>query len=149
VWIDQEVWRLLSRRFLRASNTPNHEDKRMRLTRNFTDDEFKCPCCGKLLDSLPFRSFVAKLQDARNIAGIPFVITSGCRCLKHNEAVGSKPDSSHLMGIAADIRTRTLWERFSVIDGLMKAGFVRFGIGQKHIHVDIDLCKPQRLIWLL
>lgn len=120
----------------------------MRLTKNFTDDEFKCPCCGKLLDSLPFRAFIAKLQDARNIAGIPFVITSGYRCLKHNKAVGGEPDSSHLVGVAADIRTWTLLERFSIINGLMKAGFTRFGIGQKHVHVDMDVWKPQRLIWL-
>jgi zinc D-Ala-D-Ala carboxypeptidase len=120
----------------------------MRLTKNFTDDEFKCPCCGKLLDSLPFRAFIAKLQDARNIAGIPFVITSGYRCLKHNKAVGGKPDSSHLMSVAVDIRIRTSSERFLIIGGLMKAGFARLGIGQKHIHVDMDVCKPQRLIWL-
>ena len=120
----------------------------MRLTKNFTDDEFKCPCCGKLLDSLPFRAFIAKLQDARNIAGIPFVITSGYRCLKHNKAVGGEPDSSHLVGVAADIRTRTLLERFSIINGLMKAGFTRLGIGKKHVHVDMDVWKPQRLIWL-
>ncbi len=120
----------------------------MQLTRNFTDDEFKCPCCGGYTDSLPFRAFLAKLQDARSVAGIPFIITSGYRCPKHNKEVGGKSDSSHLKGIAADILVHTASERFIVTNGLIKAGFVRIGVGQNFIHVDMDVSKPQRLMWI-
>jgi zinc D-Ala-D-Ala carboxypeptidase len=120
----------------------------MQLTENFTDDEFKCPCCGQFIDSLPFRAFLAKLQDARNIAGTPFVITSGYRCPKHNAEVGGKADSSHLKGIAVDIRTHISPDRFAIINGLIKAGFERVGIGSNFIHVDMDTVKPQRLMWI-
>jgi len=120
----------------------------MKLTRNFTDDEFRCPCCGKFVDSLPFRAFLARLQDARHIAGIPFVITSGYRCPEHNSVVGGKTDSSHLKGIAADIRAHIASERFAIINGLIKAGFERFGIGRDFVHVDTDMSKPSRLIWI-
>jgi len=120
----------------------------MRLTKNFTDDEFRCPCCGEIVDSLTFRAFLAKLQDARNLACIPFVITSGYRCKSHNKAIGGKADSSHLKGLAADIRAQTSSERFAIVDGLIKAGFVRVGIGKSFVHVDMDSSKPQRLMWV-
>ena len=120
----------------------------MRLTRNFTDDEFECLCCGYFLDSLPFRAFLVKLQNARDVACIPFVITSGYRCPEHNKAVRGKRDSSHLRGLAADIRVQTSSDRFIIVEGLMKAGFERIGIGREFIHVDMDISKPQRLIWI-
>lgn len=120
----------------------------MQLTRDFTDEEFKCPCCGELLDSLPFRAFLAKLQDARSMARTPFVITSGYRCPKHNKTVRGERDSSHLKGLAADIRAQTSSERFAIVDGLIKAGFTRIGIGRNFTHVDMDISKPQLVMWL-
>lgn len=116
----------------------------MRLTQNFTDEEFGCPCCGKKNISLPF---VQKLQIARDTASIPFVITSGYRCQNHNAEVGGKADSSHLKGVAADIAAQTSSQRFAIVDGLIKAGFERIGIGSNFIHVDMDESKPQRLMW--
>jgi zinc D-Ala-D-Ala carboxypeptidase len=116
----------------------------MQITENFTDDEFKCPCCGKKDISMPF---VQKLQTARDIASIPFAITSGYRCPKHNAEVGGTANSSHLKGMAADIRTRTSSERFAIVDGLLKAGFERIGIGSNFVHVDIDESKPPRVMW--
>ncbi len=120
----------------------------MQLTPNFTDTEFECACCGELLDGLPFRRFISKLQRARLFANAPFVITSGYRCPKHNAAVGGKMNSSHLKGLAADIRVQSSGNRFTVIEGLIKAGFERIGIGREFVHVDMDGSKPQRLIWV-
>jgi len=120
----------------------------MRLTKNFNRDEFVCPCCRAFVDSLAFRAFVARLQYAREQAGIPFVITSGYRCAEHNKAVGGKGDSSHLKGLAADIRAQTSLERFKIIDGLIRAGLTRIGIAKTFIHVDISTDKPQRRMWV-
>ena len=117
----------------------------MRLTSNFTVDEFECPCCGKKTINTPF---VHRLQVAREIASVPFVINSGYRCPEHNRAIGGKEDSSHPKGVAADIRARTPWERFSITNGLMKAGFERIGMGRDFIHVDMDIGKRQSQMWV-
>ena len=58
----------------------------------FTLDEFDCPShegSGVNMDS----SFLAKLEEAREIAGIPFRITSGYRTKEHNTYVGGVPNS--------------------------------------------------------
>lgn len=119
----------------------------MRLSKNFTDEEFKCPCCGEFVDSLPFRAFLAKLQEARTAARTPFVVTSGYRCPKHNEAVGGSLDSSHIRGLAADIRTSDSRSRFRIVTGLIAAGLLRIGVAGTFIHVDMDCTKAQGLMW--
>ena len=117
-------------------------------TKNFSEAEFYCQCgCGAYKTR---RAFITRLQYARTQAGIPMIINSGCRCVKHNEAVGGKPNSWHLSGHAADIcadpeRLRKYGISISkaeimglVIPGLLKAGFKRIGIyfEQGFIHVD-------------
>lgn len=120
----------------------------MQLTKNFTDDEFRCKCgCNTLIDTPEFRSFVARLQAARTLAGIPFVINSGYRCEKHNAEVGSKPDSSHRRAIAADIETKTLKARFRILKSLYYVGFTRMGIKEGFLHVDDTPDKVQDILW--
>lgn len=116
-------------------------------TQFFTDAEFVCKCgCGELINKDTLILFMYKLDVARGIAGIPFVINSGHRCANHNQAVGGEPDSAHLV-IAADIKVETSSERFTIVDSLRKAGFNRIGLSQKFIHVDDDKAKPKNLIW--
>ena len=45
----------------------------------------------------------AVLDPAREALGKPIVVTSGFRCMVHNTAVGSKPTSQHIRGMAADL----------------------------------------------
>jgi zinc D-Ala-D-Ala carboxypeptidase len=110
----------------------------------FKKEEFTCPCCGvnKIKDEL-----IEKLDKAREIARVPFVITSGFRCPKHNKEIGGSPTSSHLKGLAADIKTTNSKERFKILDSLLKVGFKRVGIGEEFIHADIDEDKTQMLVW--
>jgi len=117
----------------------------MQLTRNFHEDEFKCRCgCGfTFIES----SFITPLQNARDIADIPFVIKSGCRCKAHNKAVGGKEDSAHLR-MAADIRTATSAERFKIVQALLAVGFTRIGMHEGFVHVDNNRSKPSGVIWL-
>jgi len=111
----------------------------------FNMQEFKCRCCGKVeIDP----KLVDMLDMAREIAGVPFFITSGYRCPKHNAEVGGSPTSSHLKGKAADIRVHNNWDRYKILEGLIKAGFKRIGIAEKFIHADIDETKPQYVVWL-
>lgn len=111
----------------------------------FTLDEFDCPSLpnsGKNMDS----SFLAKLEQAREIAGIPFKITSGYRTKAHNEEVGGVPNSSHLIGVASDIAVSSGSERYTILNALIKAGFKRIGVAKTFIHCDTDPNKSNS-VW--
>jgi uncharacterized protein YcbK (DUF882 family) len=92
--------------------------------------------------------FISTLQTARNLAGIPFRINSGYRCRRHNRAVDGSRNSSHLTGLAADIRVESSRERFLIVSALKAAGFTRIGIGDTFIHADMDGKKTGKLMWL-
>ena len=79
------------------------EDKTS-LTKNFARYEFQCPCgCGQQsLDT----ELAEKLQIIRDKLGKPIKITSGYRCLKHNQAVNGGTNSRHRYGMAADWRMK-------------------------------------------
>lgn len=129
----------------------------MRITRNFTDDEFRCKgvnCgCGNI--ERTNREFVAKLQVARNIAGIPFHISSGGRCRNHNRTAGGVEDSAHIFddnteSKAADIRAASNNQRFVIVSALLEAGFTRIGIDKDKgfVHVDDDGSKTPDVMWV-
>lgn len=94
------------------------------------------------------RKFLEMLQEARTIADVPFSINSGYRTKKHNLRVGGTPNSSHLKGLACDIKCTTSNRRAIILNALIKVGFKRIGIGNTFIHVDIDEDKPQNVYWL-
>ncbi len=111
----------------------------------FTLDEFDCPNLpnsGVNMDS----DFLAKLEQAREIAGIPFKITSGYRTKERNEQVGGVPNSSHLIGVAADIAVGSGNERYVILNALIKAGFKRLGVAKSFIHCDTDPNKSNS-VW--
>lgn len=116
-----------------------------RVSKYFSPQEFQCRCgCG--LENMDDK-FLLRLLEARLWAkDVQFVISSGCRCKSHNRTVGGNPWSSHLYGLAADIKVTDGHSRFIILKSLMTAGFNRFGIGQNFIHVDSNLSKPE-VIW--
>lgn len=93
-------------------------------------------------------NLVLMLDKAREIAGIPFVITSGLRDKRKNDEVGGVENSAHLSGLAVDIRCACSDDRFDMIKALLEAGFKRLGIYEGHIHADNDLTKPAPVIFL-
>jgi len=99
---------------------------------HFKRSDFACPCCSKekMKDNV-----LIKLQTARVIADIPFIISSGYRCEKHNKEVGSTAEN-HTRGEAFDIYCAESWLRIKIIVGLILAGFRRIGIHKTFIHVD-------------
>ncbi len=114
----------------------------------FTEKEFDCNC-GKCISKVRMSVALLRLLDnARHIALVPFHITSGIRCPAHNKAVGSKRTSSHLTGMAADIKCTSSAKRHAILYALMKVGMPRVGIREDFIHVDVDPNKPGGLIWL-
>lgn len=111
----------------------------------FSKDELACKCgCGFNVSP----DLVEKLNEARFLARIPFVITSGARCEEHNEKVGGSPNSSHKKGLAADIKATTSSQRFRIAAALMQVGFTRIGVYKTFIHADIDPSKVTEVLWI-
>ncbi len=115
------------------------------LTAHFSVNEFECLCCGKVDNLDP--ELVRRLETARAIAGIPFIINSGVRCQWHNTFVGGAAGSQHLVGKAAHIGIAGSEQRFIVLDAIKGSGFKRIGIASTFIHVDV---RPDATpaIWL-
>ena len=119
--------------------------------KHFTYKEFDCKGGVGKGESMK-EDFVCLLDDAREIAGIPFKITSGFRTPEYNQQLidkgykGSKT-SSHLKGVAADIEAKTSKQKYNIITALLEVGISRIGIGENFIHCDIDTEKTQNLIW--
>ena len=90
--------------------------------------------------------FLAKLDEAREFAGIPFIINSAYRSPSHPESI-KNPTSSHIKGLAVDIKAKDSITRFKVLNALIAVGFNRIGIAGTFIHVDLDLDKSQNVIW--
>lgn len=116
---------------------------------HFTDAELACKVTGTGGIQEDLRE---KLEAARNIAGIPFIVTSGFRSAENqNDLIArgkSELTSSHPKGLAVDIRVKESDARFKVIDAALSAGINRIGVGKDFVHLDIDQDKPQNLIWL-
>jgi zinc D-Ala-D-Ala carboxypeptidase len=121
----------------------------LQLSKDFTLEEFRCPCCNATPDpeSLEFKYFVGKLQEIRDMCRFPLKITSGFRCVKHNKKVGGEKDSSHLLGIAVDIAINNDYTRLAFLSSAIQVGIKRIGIAKTYIHVDIDDGKDNA-VWL-
>ena len=91
--------------------------------------------------------FLAKLDKAREFANIPFIINSAYRSPDQNARVGGKPNSSHLRGLAVDIRANDSSTRYIVLNALISVGFNRIGVASSFIHVDDDKEKANNVIW--
>ena len=90
--------------------------------------------------------FLAKLDEAREYAGIPFKINSAYRSPEHPLSI-KNPSSSHIKGLAVDISVNDSRTRFLVLNALIHVGFTRIGIADTFIHVDFDFDKSQNVIW--
>ena len=110
-------------------------------TRKDGSDELECRC-GKCKETVKGH-FREMLNEARAIAGVPFKITSGMRCLEHNRKIGSRDTSSHIKGIAADIYYTDDLHLTRIVHALSRVGFTRIGTNEekRFIHVDFDDAK--------
>lgn len=119
--------------------------EKLKLSKNFTLDEFKCKC-GRCDPILVDDALVVWLQKIRDHFGKAVTINSGYRCPKHNASakVGGSPYSHHVKGMAADIR----------LDGVTPAevakyaesvGIMRIGLYDTFVHIGSD---PTKGFWL-
>ncbi len=102
---------------------------------HFKLTDFNCPCCGKNnIDP----DFIRQLDAAREWAGVPFRITSACRCAEHNAAVGGEPKSRHMAGQAVDIAWTDRAMLGRIVASMYRVGLVSMAVSKdrKFIHVD-------------
>lgn len=88
-------------------------DPLMQLSEHFTLEELtESDTAARLgIDNTPpayavenLKRLCGVLEDVRHAVGKPIRVSSGYRCRKVNNAVGSKDTSQHLLGCAADIK---------------------------------------------
>lgn len=111
----------------------------------------ECPCCNREnLSPIAHKKF----DQARELAGIPFIMNSMCRCWDHNKSIGGSPTSSHLIekedgtlieSYAGDIKYENSHQAFLIVRGLLLSGCVRILIYKTFIHADFDPHKSQEI----
>ena len=119
-----------------------------RTIKYFNLSEFDSPDESGSGDNMDI-DFVRKLDEAREMAGIPFKVNSGYRTPFQNTKVGGVKDSSHIKipCCAADIKAENSSARFLIISSAIKVGINRIGIGKNFIHLDTDKEKSQEVAW--
>jgi len=111
----------------------------------FTPKELACRCCGKLLIQEPFYD---RLVACRIVAGIPFIVNSGFRCLVHNMNEGGSKSSSHMFGWAADIAIGGSRDRYIIVNAAMSVGITTIEVlGGSWVHLSADPRKDSRILF--
>lgn len=114
--------------------------------RYFKPDEFsRCnpPCDISQMDE----AFMLRLDEARFLAGVPFVLNCAFRSKEHELKQGRSGSSFHTLGRAVDIRCTNPQTRSKILEGLFKANFSGIGVSKTFIHVD-DRPYMSQTCWL-
>ena len=90
---------------------------------------------------------LCKLNNARHIAGIPFVLNSAYRSPAHDRARGRSGTGAHTLGRAVDIRCHADDTRWKIITAAIEAGFTRIGVADSFVHVDDSPTHAQGVVW--
>jgi len=126
------------------------------LIENFTRDELKCKCgCGMFNMS---DKHLVNIQCLRNSYDKPLIVTSGCRCIKHNKNSGGVPKSRHECQTkeadATDFTTigsksedlMELYEQACVMDCFKEVLYYK---KSKFVHVATYPDKPEKIFKII
>jgi uncharacterized protein YcbK (DUF882 family) len=122
----------------------------MKLTANFSLSEFECKC-GCVMPEFVKKNaaeLAENLQALRNEVG-RLDLTNAYRCKAHNADVGGSVNSQHLLGKAADIKSKKFAssEIAKTTDDMMKnETFKLGGIGIYNTFTHIDI-RGTRARW--
>ena len=122
----------------------------MKLTENFSMSEFECSCGCKMPAFVKenIKELAKNLQIIRDEVG-RIDLTNAYRCKEHNADVGGATGSQHLVGKAADIKSKSLSpnEMSKIVDDLMKIEkFKMGGIGVYNTFTHVDI-RGNRARW--
>lgn len=113
------------------------------LSPNFRKSEFACKC-DRCKTVTVDTELVDILQRIRDHFRKPVNINSGYRCKEHNAEVGGDPNSSHMQGMAADIRVRGVEPRevakFAESIGVKRIGLYEGDEGE-FVHIGSGVTK--------
>lgn len=114
------------------------------LSKHFSKAEFQCRCgCGfGLKDGDINPLLIERLELIRAHFGTPIHINSGCRCARHNKAVGGAEHSQHLLGNAADIICRDVSPL--IVYNYINDTFPTGGTGLYRLFTHTDVRKDKR-----
>lgn len=124
-------------------NRLNNENLNWNNINHFKQSEFTCKCgCG--LNRIDLR-LVKILDEIREHYNKPIIITSGCRCSKHNRNVGGVQGSRHVLGKAADFYVQGISsaELLKYTQSLVNTGKLRYTYTNNSnmngvVHIDIQ-----------
>ena len=119
------------------------KDRCVQLSKNFKVREFACKC-SRCSIALVDEELVRILQQIRDHFGVSVDINSGYRCKEHNAEVGGDPNSSHMQGMAADIRVKGVAPRevakFAESIGVKRIGLYEGDEGE-FVHIGSGVTK--------
>ena len=123
----------------------------MQLTRNFNLSEFQSKDGAEMPKEVFYnvQKLANQLQTLRDYLCFPIHINSAYRSPKHNKAVGGVKNSTHLLGIASDIKVhgvppKVIYEaiEFLISEGSMLQGGL--GLYSNFVHYDF---RGKRVRW--
>lgn len=94
---------------------------------HFKQAEFACrDNCGFMDENLQVVAILEKIRAY--FGGKPVIVTSGCRCVKHNNKVGGIKGSKHLSGEACDfyIKGVSTQNLLNYTTKLMHEGIIKY-----------------------
>ena len=113
------------------------------ITKNFSIEEFQCRCGCDMPEFVKKNviELAENLQIIRNEVG-RLDLTNAYRCKDHNSDVGGSTSSQHLVGKAADVKSKSIKpkEMAQIVNDLMKNEKIKtggIGIYNTFTHIDI------------
>lgn len=121
----------------------------MVVLKHFSEGEFNKLTPGCSLSDMD-QEFMSRLDSARDLACIPFVLSSAYRSKSWELSHGRSGNSAHTTGHAVDIVCKDSSTRERIVSALLRVGFNRIGISPTFIHVDDSRLSyhPQHVLWL-
>ncbi|KAB0285479.1 peptidase M15 [Vibrio fortis] len=108
---------------------------------NFTDDELRCSCCGRLNPNPEFITLMDLVQKLRERLNVSLSVSSAYRC--ENHPVERKKKRAGMHNLAAIDLKVSYGKAWRVLEAAIDMGFTGIGINQKgdpkqrFIHLDL------------